>query len=95
MIFPKEEGKCTETAEENVKFWGEMVKVGKFSTESDKFSEIGGSETGGNASLPQGGWTPLLNAVLLPAIAHLCGRASILSSLYDSSWRSSCGCSLS
>ena len=36
------------------------VKLGKFSMESEKFSEIGGkSETEGNSSLPQGGWTPL------------------------------------
>jgi len=42
------------------KFFGEKVKFGKFPTESEKFSEIGRkSETGGNASLPQGGWTPL------------------------------------
>ena len=34
----------------------------KISTESENFSKIGGkSETGGNASWPQGGWTPLLD----------------------------------
>jgi len=40
--------------------FGEKVKLGKFSAESEKF--VGNrkkSETEGNASLPQGGWTPL------------------------------------
>ena len=35
-------------------------KIVKFSSESEHFSKIGGkSETGGNASWSQGGWTPL------------------------------------
>jgi len=37
------------------------VKLEKFSTEPENFSEIEWkSETEGNASLPQGRWTPLL-----------------------------------
>ena len=41
------------------------VKFGKFSTESENFSKIGGkSETGGNASWPKRGWTPLLKHVI-------------------------------
>jgi len=56
------------TKKGNQKFWRmkigiflEREKLGKVSTESDKFSEIGGkSETGGNGRLPQEEWTPLL-----------------------------------
>jgi len=48
-------------ADENREIFGEKVKSGKFSTESGKFlgnrGEIG--NRGGNASLPQRGWTPL------------------------------------
>jgi len=46
-------------ADENRIFWGEELKSGKFSTEADNFSEIGGKfETEGNSTLPQRGWTP-------------------------------------
>src|SRR6218665_2959614 len=47
-------------ADENRNFFSEKVTFGKFSTESEIFSETGRkSETEGNASLPLGGWTPL------------------------------------
>jgi len=47
-------------AGENQKFFLEKVKLGKFPTNMRNFWEKGRkSETGGNASLPQGGWTPL------------------------------------
>ena len=47
-------------ADENQKTFVEKVKLGKFYTESENFfREIGGkSETGGNASLPQGDGRP-------------------------------------
>jgi len=48
-------------ADENGKFFQEKVKFLKFSRKSKKnFENRGESETGrGNASWPQGGWTPL------------------------------------
>jgi len=46
----------------------EKVKFGKFSTESENFSEIGGNlKQRGNASWPQSGWTPLLNYTVYTA----------------------------
>ena len=45
------------------KIFGKRVKFGKFSTESENFSETEGNlKQGGNASLPQRGWTPLAEA---------------------------------
>ena len=47
-------------ADENRNFLLEKVKLGKFSTETETFfGNRGKFETGGNAPLPQGGWTPL------------------------------------
>src|SRR6218665_3965416 len=47
-------------ADENGKFFLEKVKFVKFSRKSEIFSKIGGNlKQGGNASWPQGGWTPL------------------------------------
>ena len=47
-------------ADENGKFCSEKGKISEISRKSKKISKIGGkSETGGNASWPQGGWTPL------------------------------------
>jgi len=47
-------------ADENRKFCREKVTFQKFHRKSKKISKTGGkSETGGNASWPQGGWTPL------------------------------------
>ena len=64
--FPEIGGKCIETAKigANSKIGKlEKVKFGKFSMESENvvgnMGEKGKSETEGNASLPQGGWTPL------------------------------------
>ena len=46
--------------DENREIFRKKVKFRKFSAESENFSKIGGkSETGGNASWPQGEWTPL------------------------------------
>jgi len=43
------------------------VKFKKFPMASEMFSEIRGkSETEGNASLPQGGWTPLSERFQVP-----------------------------
>jgi len=47
-------------ADENRKSLWEKVKSGKFSAEFEFFfGNRGKCETGGNASLPQRGWTPL------------------------------------
>ena len=48
-------------ADENGKFFREKVKFLEFSRKSEKFSKIGGNlkHGEGNASWPQGGWTPL------------------------------------
>src|SRR6218665_2543121 len=56
--------------DENRKYFLEKVKLRKCSTESEQFSEIGGSETGGNASLPQAGWMPLFLVHFLVFLAN-------------------------
>jgi len=54
---------CSEWLKKSEFFW-EKVKLWKFSTESERFygNTRGKSETEENASLPQGGWTPLSNS---------------------------------
>jgi len=48
------------------KFVWEQMKLGTFSMESEKLSEIGAkSETEGNASLPQGGLMPVLSTPVI------------------------------
>jgi len=52
--------------DENQEIFLEKVKLGKFSMKSGNFfGNRGKSETGGNASLPQGGWTPLIYSTVL------------------------------
>ena len=47
-------------ADENEEIFREKGKFRKFSTESEKFSKIGGkSETGGTYIMASVGWTPL------------------------------------
>jgi len=59
--------------DENQKIFPEKGKLGKFSRTQKFFLEIRGkSKTGGNASLPQRGWTPL-------ALRHCFERSNELS----------------
>ena len=47
-------------ADENRKRFRKKMKLGKFSTESEKFSESAGTpETEGKCIIASGGWTPL------------------------------------
>src|SRR6218665_984179 len=63
--LPKTEGILISRGK--VKFWwtkigkifGKRYNLGNFPRSQKSFRKQGGSETGGNVSLPQGGWTPL------------------------------------
>jgi len=62
-------------ADENGKFFREKGTFFKFSRKSQKFSKIGEkSETGGNASWPQRGWTPLNATKLVTGYIDNLGR---------------------
>jgi len=62
-------------ADEKGTFFREKVKFLKFSESQKIFENRGKSETGGNASWPQGGWTPLASNITssaaTPGILHL------------------------